>query len=183
MKTHPFIIQASHKQSAVQRWTGRLLTLLFWGLWSWLWWPYLSRMLPASVLDFLAASGLPPASATSATGLLLFHTGALFVACAALVLWAVVHTRRYGNGERRQQASLVTVTELSSQLGLAPMVLQRGRLLQRMVAHHHDSGGLKQVDNADDHKRVAEVWHIWHQQPAAAAGRSGQTKEALAEPA
>lgn len=167
MNTHPYIIQASHKQSAVQRWTGRLLTLLCWGLWCWLWWPYAASLWPHHATGLLAVKALSPLSTASAPALLLHHASALLATCAALVLWAVVHKHRHSHAERRQQAATVTVADLAHALDLQPAVLRRGRLLQCMVAHHHESGGLKQVESADNRWLDTEAWTRWQAQPVA----------------
>lgn len=155
MKTPSLIIHASHNQSPVQRWTGRLLTLLCWGLWIWLWLWHL----PAHWLSvgqgwqwLQAASPNLPGPDLQA---LARHGTAIGLVGAALLLWALVHRLRFREACRRLEAPTTTLDELAARVGLSAAQLRHGRHMRRIVVHHHHSGGLQRLENLDPHTTPA----------------------------
>lgn len=149
MKPSSLIIHASHNQSLTQRWTSRLLTLLCWSLWIWLWLWHLPSHWLALDQGWQWLQAVSPSLPGLDRQTLVRHGTAVALVGATLLLWALVHRLRYRETCRRLETPTTTLDELAARVGLSASQLHLGRHMQRIVVHHHHSGGMERLENVD----------------------------------
>ncbi|MCB1742470.1 MAG: poly-beta-1,6-N-acetyl-D-glucosamine biosynthesis protein PgaD [Gammaproteobacteria bacterium] len=136
----PPIIERPDLQSLVQRYGSWSLTLIFWGIYLYLWLPALSALAWLAEGHFVY-SQIVMYPGWSVLGRLLL-TYLLVIVClsGALIVWARINQHRFSGVERRQPPEAVGEADLASDFEV-PLAMVRLWHRDRRVVLHFDGHG------------------------------------------
>lgn len=135
MKLSP-IIERPEWQSFRQRTLYAVITLLFWGIWIYLWRPLFDLLCWILGLHPQAYSGSEGEHYQSLLHLFAIYLLIIAVLGGSLLLWALYNYLRFRGVERRRARPALDTADQGRHYTLDPALLQDWQLERRLVVHH-----------------------------------------------
>lgn len=121
------------------------LTVVFWGLWLYLWMPLITFVAWLLGLDAFITHMVNLEGYRGLKQLLAVYSMVIVILGGSLVIWALYNWMRFHGKERRTERTPVSTAEIADYAGLDPSELKAAQSSQRLVLHH------------DDHARVIGI--------------------------
>lgn len=122
-----------------------LLTVVFWGLWLYLWMPLITFIAWLLGLDAFITHMVNLEGYRGLKQLLAVYSMVIVILGGSLVIWALYNWMRFHGKERRTERAPVSIAEMSDYACMDPAKLKAAQSSQRLVLHH------------DDHARVTGI--------------------------
>ncbi|RUQ36568.1 MAG: poly-beta-1,6-N-acetyl-D-glucosamine biosynthesis protein PgaD [Candidatus Competibacteraceae bacterium] len=135
-----FIIDSPSLQSTSKRIVWKLVTLIFWGLWFYLWLP-LATLIAWMLGIYIGYQEIIVLQSYRQA----LVTGEYYILIAALlggtlIIWALVQWLRFHNRERRKRRPDIGMEALAVYYQLDPSDLRQWQTAQRLIVHHDERG-------------------------------------------
>lgn len=122
-----------------------MLTVVFWGLWLYLWMPLITFLAWLLGLDAFITHMVNLEGYRGLKQLLAVYGMVIVFLGGSLVVWAIYNLVRFRGKDRRAERALVSTADMADYAGLYPAELKAAQSSQRLVLHH------------DDHARVTGI--------------------------
>jgi len=141
----PLIIERPDLQSWQQRFMSRTLTLVFWGVWVYLWLPAITLAGWLAGLERFHFHMVVLEGYVGFLDLLVVYAVIILAMALALIGWAKYNHLRFRGVERRRARPSVSVESLARHVACSVDDIQRWRAAQIAVVHHDAHGGIRSV--------------------------------------
>lgn len=146
-RAHPtsLIIDRPDLQSWQQRLMSRTLTLVFWGLWFYLWLPVVTLAgwwlgIERFRFHMIALEGY-----VGFIDIVEIYLLIILALSAALIGWAKYNHIRFRGVERRRERAAVSIEAIAKQAGTSAHAVGDWRQARIAIVHHDDHGGIASV--------------------------------------
>lgn len=160
------IIEKPEKQQPGQKLLLGGITLLFWGVWSFLWAPVANTLGWAFGVYSFYEHLIVLRGWESVVNQLPIYAVVVQVMGGGLILWALLNWRRFRGKERRLSMRDVTHDDVAEWQTQPPAQIATWQKAQRLVVHYDAHGHLAEVES--DHIR-------WHKPTAPLGGEDGRS--------
>lgn len=153
----PLIIERPDLQSWQQRFVSRTLTLVFWGVWVYLWLPVITLVGWLAGLQRFHFHMIVLEGYQGFLGLLAIYAVIILAMAGTLIGWAKYNHLRFRGVERRRARPSVSVEALARHVANPVDEIHRWRGAQIAVVHHDTHGGIRSVTVECDGRLPAAV--------------------------
>jgi len=145
---HPrsLIIDRPDLQSWQQRFMSRTLTLVFWGLWFYLWLPIVTFAGWWLGIERFHFHMIELEGYVGFLELVEIYLAIILVMAMALIGWAKYNHIRFRGVERRRERPPVSLEATAQHAGATPAAIEDWRDARIAVVHHDDHGHIRAVD-------------------------------------
>jgi len=140
------IIERPDLQSWQQRFMSRTLTLVFWGVWFYLWLPVLTLVGWLAGIERFHFHMIELEGYKGFLELVEVYLVIIALMSAALIGWAKYNHIRFRGVERRRERPAVSVESIAKHAGSMPCAVEQWRLARIAVVHHDEHGGITSVE-------------------------------------
>ncbi len=142
----PTIIERPDLQSWQQQTIYGALTLIFWGLWFYLWLPVLALFAWLLGIQQAYKYMIVLGGYHDVIRLLGAYSLVILLLGGSLVLWAIYNIIRFRGIEQRTARSAVTSTEIGRDFGMDPLAVERWQKARRLYVTHDQAGHIARVE-------------------------------------
>ncbi len=122
-----------------------VLTILFWGVWFYLWLPIISMVAWWLGFSFFYRHMVELGGFSGFIKFLNVFLSGIVLLCGTLILWSFYNLKRYGSYHRRNQTMTTDMDELAANFNISREKLQKAQTAKRLSFSFAENNMIKEI--------------------------------------